>query len=67
MTDISHLSSEEQKHFIQCDCGEFLDMRDLSQVFSHQHSNLPVPEWSYSQCIGESAAYTRYGKKIDLN
>jgi hypothetical protein len=33
MTDIQHLSGDEQLHFIKCDCGEYIDMRNLQQIF----------------------------------
>jgi hypothetical protein len=68
MKSISMLSAEEQKHFILCDCGEYIDMRDLAEVFLHQHAtNLPAAEWSYSVRKGEPAAYPKKGNRIDLN
>jgi len=67
MKSIRHLSPEEQKHFVLCDCGEYFDMRDLSEVFNHFHANLPEPEWSYSIKKDEAVAYFKSGKRIDLN
>lgn len=62
-----HLPKSEQEHFILCDCGEYIDMRNLAEVFKHFHSDLPEPEWSHSIKKGESVATTKTGKKIDLN
>jgi len=67
MKSIQQLSSEEQQHFILCDCGEYIDMRNLTEVFHHLHVDLPQPEWSHSIRKDESLAYTKSGKKIDLN
>lgn len=67
MKSIQHLSSEEQKHFILCDCGAYVDMRNLSEVFTHLHANLPEPEWKYSIRKDEPVAYLKSGNKIDLN
>jgi hypothetical protein len=67
MKSIHHLSLEEQKHFILCDCGLFVDMRNLGEVFAHQHANLPEPEWSHSIKKDEPVAYLKSNKKIDLN
>ncbi len=67
MTSIQHLSPQEQAHFILCDCGHYIDMRNLSQVFEHMHATLPEPEWSYSIKKDEPAAYFKSGEKIDLN
>jgi hypothetical protein len=68
MQSIHHLSPEEQEHFIQCACGEFVDMRDLSQVFAHLHSAMvPQAEWSYSVKKGDPSAYPRKGGSLGLN
>ena len=67
MNSIQHLSSEEKQHFILCDCGEYIDMRNLSEVFKHLHANIPEPKWSYSLKKDEPVAYLKSGKKIDLN
>lgn len=67
MKTISHLSKTEQQHFILCDCGEYIDMRDLSEVFSHLHANLPEPQWSYCIKKDEPVAYSKSGKRMDLN
>lgn len=67
MKSIQHLSPEEQKHFILCDCGEYIDMRNLSEVFKHLHANLPEPEWNYSIKVGEPKLYTRQNGEIFLS
>ncbi|MFL5787320.1 MAG: hypothetical protein ACJ748_04660, partial [Flavisolibacter sp.] len=49
MRNIDHLTQEEKQHYIKCDCGEYVDMRDLSDVFSHLHGiDIQEPEWIYS-------------------
>lgn len=68
MSTIDHLSKEEQQHFMLCDCGEYMDMRDLSDVCKHLHEeNIPEPNWSYCVKKGETKAYLRSGEQIDLN
>jgi hypothetical protein len=67
MKSIQHLSQEEQQHFIVCECGEYINMRNLSEVFQHAHAGLPQPEWTYSIKKDEPTAYLKTGKKIDLN
>jgi len=67
MTSIQHLSPQDQEHFILCDCGNYVDMRNLTEVFQHLHTDLPEPEWSHSIKKDEPAAYLKTGKKIDLN
>jgi hypothetical protein len=67
MKSIEHLSFEERQHFILCDCGVYFDMRNLSEVFKHLHSNLPEPEWSFSEKKDEPVAHLKSGKKINLN
>jgi hypothetical protein len=68
MSTIEHLTTEEKMHYILCDCGEYIDMRDLSQVFSHLHQqNIAEPNWSYCVKKGEAKAYLRSGEQVDLN
>lgn len=67
MTSINHLSAEEQQHYILCDCGEYIDMRDLSKVFEHLHADLPEPQWTHSIKKDEPVAYLKSGNKVDLN
>ncbi len=68
MKSIDHLTPEEQKHFIQCDCGEYMDMRNLADVFKHLHAPaVPEPGWACSVRVGEPAAYSKTNKRMDLN
>ncbi len=67
MKKIDYLPKSEQEHFILCDCGEYIDMRNLAEVFRHFHADLPQAEWSYSIKKDEAVAHTKTGKKIDLN
>ncbi|MFL5771837.1 MAG: hypothetical protein ACJ75F_01685 [Flavisolibacter sp.] len=69
MQNIDHLPKEEKQHFILCECGEYIDMRNLAEVFGHLHMNAKTPEaeWTYAIKKGEPAAYPRTGTRIDLN
>ena len=67
MKTINHLPPSEQQHYTLCDCGEYIDMRNLGEVFQHLHADLPEPQWSHSRKVGEPAAYLRAGKRLDLN
>jgi hypothetical protein len=68
MKSIDHLSSDEQKHYIKCDCGAYFDMRDLAAVLKHLHLSFTEgPGWSYSVKLGEPAAYSSTKRKMDLN
>lgn len=67
MKSIRHLAPEEQEHYILCDCGNYVDMRNLSDVFMHLHAGLPEPEWSHSIKKDEPVAYGRSGERLDLN
>jgi hypothetical protein len=68
MKAIDHLAQQEQKHFIQCNCGEYFDMRDLAQVFDHFHEvKLPEPAWTNSVRVGEPTAYSKTNKQTGLN
>lgn len=68
MKNIQHLSKEEKNHFMKCNCGEYIDMRNLQEVFDHQHWQInPKVSWDYSIKKGETIAYTREGRSIKLN
>lgn len=68
MKNIDHLPASEKLHFILCDCGEYLNMRDLGEVFKHMHfPETPVPEWQHSIKKGEPIAYRRGGPALGLN
>jgi hypothetical protein len=67
MKSIEHLAPSEQEHFIQCDCGEYVDMRNLAEVFHHQHVDLPEPEWTHTVGKGQPLAHLKSGERLDLN
>ena len=68
MKTIHHLPEEEKKHYILCDCGMYVDMRNLAEVFMHLHIDSSIePDWAYSIKVGEASAYSKSQKKLDLN
>ncbi len=68
MQNIDHLSPDEKEHYIRCECGSYVDMRNLSDVFRHLHTAaVPEPQWSHSIKKGDVIAYTRKGEGIGLN
>jgi hypothetical protein len=68
MKNIEHLDKEEQLHFIQCNCGEYFDMRNLQEVFDHQHWECNTKlTWEFSIKKGEPVAYTKDGQQMELN
>lgn len=71
MTSISHLPPSEQEHYIKCPlCGDYVDMRNLAEVFEHEHKDLPKPDYSSSRKIGDAEEYInpdKGGGKINLN
>lgn len=71
MKSISHLPANEQEHFFKCDlCGQYVDMRNLAEVFEHEHKNLPRPDFSSSRRLGDAEEFinpAKGGGKIDLN
>lgn len=45
-----------QTHFFKCDlCGQQVDMRDLGQVFEHEHKDLIIPETTKSKRVIQNA------------
>lgn len=40
---------EDRIHFMECSvCGEFIDMRDIDEVFQHEGEHKPRPDTIYS-------------------
>lgn len=40
------------EHLMRCpDCGKLFDMRDLGQVFEHEHRDLEIPRGFYGKKI----------------
>jgi hypothetical protein len=66
---MKYLPIGERRHFMNCpDCGNYFDMRDLQDVFNHFHtSNKLLANYSHSIRVGESFAYTKNRKRINLN
>lgn len=50
-----------------CDCGEYIDMRNLAEVFKHLHANIPEPQWSFSIKKESPKVYTKDNGEISLN
>ncbi|MCW3073149.1 MAG: hypothetical protein JWP69_218 [Flaviaesturariibacter sp.] len=49
MKSIAHLPKEDQEHFAKCDsCNQYFDMRNLTDVFRHEHGALPLHIISFS-------------------
>jgi hypothetical protein len=68
MKKVEHFLAEERKHYIQCECGEWIDCRNLAKVFEHQHAyNMPKPEYDYSVKVGESIMHLRNKRRIHIN
>jgi hypothetical protein len=66
---LKYLDKEERRHYMKCpDCGQYFDMRDLQDVFSHFHKSAAVKvNYSHSIRIGDPIVYTKDKKKLDLN
>jgi hypothetical protein len=68
MKEINHLNPEEREHYILCDCGKFVDMRDLSDVINHLHLKSEIKaDWSYTVKKGAPYAYSKGRKRTNLN
>ena len=71
MKDISHLPQSEQEHFMKCNgCEHYFDMRDLGQVFEHEHDdNLPKIGGSQynSKRVGDSVECLKGKDPVNLN
>ena len=66
---MKYISQAERRHYMKCpDCGHYFDMRDLQDVFNHFHKSATIrADYTHSIRIGESIAYNRKKRKIDLN
>jgi hypothetical protein len=70
MKSLKNIPYKNRHHFMKCECGEYFDMRDLTDVFKHLHklqASLPKKTYSHSVRVGEPIAYTKTKRKIDLN
>lgn len=70
MEKINHLPESEQQHYGKCpDWGHYFDMRDLADVFSHEHDKkVPdVPKNYRSKRVGDNVEYLNGKDPINLN
>lgn len=69
MKDLDKIPDKEREHFMRCPkCEEWFDMRDLSQVFEHEHSGLPkIKKRPHSKRLGDSTEWDSEGRPIRLN
>lgn len=63
-----------KEHQLKCvNCGQIIDMRDLSQVFAHENCNgIPIKNvkqvsYSGSRKVGDSTFWNKDKKPIELN
>jgi len=76
INDLNKLSNVPKEHQMKCsNCGQIMDLRDLSQVFAHEDCNdIPIDyktmkqiPYSGSQKIGDPVFWTKDKKPINLN
>ena len=64
----SQLDEKEEKHFMKCPvCSDWFDMRDLTEVFQHEHwlEEKPSASFSHVKLIGQdNEVYVKFGNKI---
>lgn len=59
---------ENTEHFLKCrTCGEYFDMRDLSQVAEHEHSGIDIKGKYNSKKVGEPTEYLKDKTSVNLN
>ncbi|RZK10290.1 MAG: hypothetical protein EOO46_11220 [Flavobacterium sp.] len=62
------IGQKEKEHFSKCSvCHEWFDMRDLSNVFEHEHwlKEKPVLPFSHVKMVGrENEVYIKVGEKM---
>jgi hypothetical protein len=68
MTNLFLIAEYERHHYIRCKlCNQYLDCRDLSQVFEHEHENLPEPSFTSSKKTDEPIEYIQGKLQIIQN
>lgn len=70
MKDLANIPDEEREHFERCpECKEWFDMRNLNEVFAHEHYPQRVPEipFSYSVKVGKPVVYFKNLSPIIIN
>lgn len=64
----NHLNQKDKEHFMKCPvCAEWFDMRDLTNVFEHEHwlEEKPAFSFSHSKIVGrDSEVYIKVGRKM---
>lgn len=56
-----------QEHFTKCECGEWIDMRDLGAVIDHEHwmQDKPAVSFSHVKKKGkENEVYIKAGERV---
>jgi hypothetical protein len=70
MKSIEEINEEEREHYLQCpECKEWFDMRNLNEVFRHEHYLQRVPQlhYSYSVKVGKPVIYYKNLLPIIIN
>lgn len=67
---LSDFDKNREHFFICAKCGDIVDMRDLGNVFEHEHDDWKFPKIDSSKVvskkIGDNKAWNK-GRQIDLN
>ena len=64
------ISPEEREHFERCpECKEWFDLRNLNEVFAHEHylQRVPVIPFSYAVKVGSPVMYFKNLSPIIIN
>ena len=72
--DISHLPTDEKKHFLFCEhCENYFDRRNLGEVFLHAEGDCvngkekPKVRFDASQRVGDPEEFLNNIDKIQIN
>jgi hypothetical protein len=61
-------NTDNSEHFFECAiCGQQVDMRDLGQVFEHEHDDLPKPQFGSSKKVGDSTEWLHGKDPVNIN
>ena len=67
---LNEINEGEREHHQQCpECKEWFDMRNLNEVFSHEHYLQRVPRLNYSYAlkVGKPVIYYKNLSPIIIN
>ena len=67
MKSLKKIPLDQHKHFAKCKCGQYFDMRDLSDVLSHEHQNNQSVTFSLGKRMGEAVQYSKNKKRLTFN